>query len=74
MEGVYFTDVQRVVHMDQFCGWKYLVYIESYGYSASLKYRLACGSVLFQGEAALKLDTVLFPSNSLRKSQLCPGR
>ena len=53
MAGVYFTDVRRVVHMDRFCGWKYLVYIESYGFSASLKYRLACGSVLFQGKAAL---------------------
>ena len=48
--AVYFRDVGRVVHMDRACGWKYLVYIESYGYSSSLKFRLACGSVLFQGE------------------------
>ena len=64
VEGVYFKDVQRLVHMDRFCSWKYLVYIESYGYSASLKYRLACGSVLFQGEAALSLDRVLVQSQS----------
>ena len=51
VDGVYFKDVQRVVHMDRFCSWKYLVYIESYGWSASLKYRLAFGPVLFQGEA-----------------------
>lgn len=53
--GVYFRDLARVVHMDRSCGWKYLVYIESFGYSSSLKLRLACGSVLFQGDHAMPL-------------------
>ena len=48
-EGVYYKEVERLVHMDRMCSYRYLVYVESYGYSASLKYRLACGSVLFQG-------------------------
>ena len=48
-QGVYFRDVERIVHMDRMCGYRYLVYAESYGYSASLKYRMACRSVLFQG-------------------------
>lgn len=37
------------VKSDDICSWRYLIYIESYGWSASLKYRLACGSVLLQG-------------------------
>ena len=57
--GVYFRDIARVVHMDRSCAWKYLVYIEAYGYSSSLKLRLACGSVLFQG------DTSVLPLTSL---------
>ncbi len=31
------------------CSWRYLIYIESWGWSASLKYRLACASMLLQG-------------------------
>ena len=48
-EAVYFLETARIVHMDRMCNYRYLVYIESYGFSASLKYRLACASVLFQG-------------------------
>ena len=48
-QGVSFKEVDRLVHMDHMCGYRYLVYVESYGFSASLKYRLACASVFFQG-------------------------
>lgn len=49
-QGVTWLQKDRIVKSDEICSWRYLIYIESYGWSASLKYRLACGSVLFQGE------------------------
>ena len=50
-QAVYYKELDKVVHMDKMCSYRYLIYIESYGWSASLKHRLACGSVLFQGVA-----------------------
>lgn len=47
-KSVTWLDTQNIVKADVVCSWRYLVYIESAGWSASLKYRLACGSVLLQ--------------------------
>lgn len=47
-KSVTWLDTQNIIKADVVCSWRYVIYIESAGWSASLKYRLACGSVLLQ--------------------------